>query len=234
MSNWDSFDTDDYLHRNYSKILPPDARIIDELVDYYRSMGSIGSSLEVGVGPNLYPTLLIKPYSKKIHLIEISEPNLKYLYQQQKSLDDVWLSYWDLLTKKAPDKYFGTLSSSDLNLEISKGSIYALPQSKFDLVSMFFVAESITKDAEKFKDACLSLVSAAKPGGRIVSLFMENSTGYHAGKYEFPAIAINLKDLEHTFSDVTLDLSIERIQDDNHTVRSGGYTGMLLLTANRL
>ena len=72
MIDWIKFDPDQYVQDNYLYIHDEDKQIIDLLISFYARLPKIKSAVEVGVGPNLYPLMLMLP--KAQHILAI-DPN---------------------------------------------------------------------------------------------------------------------------------------------------------------
>ena len=156
-SQWSEFDTKEYANRNYlQKILPEDKSIISFVVDYMIDNcdeASLDKVIDVGAGPNFYPTLLIKPFISKtgsVHLIDPVLNNRKFLEYSIKH-SNIWSSFTTFLNNKNPNLY--KVHTKMPNILIQEGDIFNLKKESYDLVMAFFVAESITDDPKKVKEA---------------------------------------------------------------------------------
>lgn len=232
-SLWNSFDPLAYIEDNYLKIHDEDRNIMDALIRHYDSLPKLKDALEIGVGPNLYPVMAMLPFVDKIEGVDYSKPNILYLKRQLKKLDKNWYKFWKLFNNLS-SKYRNMNLEKDLKkkLLIKRGDIFKLEEDRYDLSSMFFCAESISSDRDKFVLACRKFISSVKHSGYLIAAFMENSKGYSVGGVEFPAFSVDLNFLCRTFKQDTTNLKIKHILVAKKPLRAG-YTGMLFLTANR-
>ncbi len=232
--SWDSFQTRKYVSDNYETIHDEDKHIIDILIPYISSNSSeIGSVIDVGCGPNLYPTLLVLPYASHVDLVDISRSNTEYVTLQIHSPDEPWISFW---------KYFQTKDTAYVNCDLGKhinhivhpiqNSIFDLRESAYDSAFMFFVAESMSDKYAVFEKACRKFCRSVKSGGLLIAAFMEHSEGYEVNDISYPAVSIGKEDLEKVFNPIVTHLKIHHIPKAQPPLRSG-YSGMLLLTARR-
>lgn len=230
--NWAQFDPQTYLKDNYIQLHEEDKKIIKLLTKFYQKIPQLKLICEVGAGPNLYPIMATLPRADRIEVVEYSLRNIIYLMKQKKCIDAFWNSYSDLFQRES------NLYNIDIHWElkqkliIKQGSIYKLPKEKYDLSSMHFCAESITENKKKFTDACMKFISSVKQGGYLVASFMENSKNYHVGNILFPSYPVNKQILKQVFESYTTNLVIYRVPKAIKALRPG-YTGMLLLTAQR-
>ena len=75
--------------------------------------------------------------------------------------------------------------------EVVQGSIFDLPQRRWDAATMFFCAESITAEQQEFERACAAFAGAVKPGGVLAAAFLAGSRGYRVGEENYPAVAVD-------------------------------------------
>lgn len=229
---WEKFDPYTYLEDNYSNIHEEDNLIIHELVNYYSSLPKLEMALEIGIGPNLYPVMAMLPIVRKIECIDYSAANITYLKKQLKKLDANWYQFWDQFNNLNQRYCINLLENLKEKLVIKKGDIYSLGENKYDLASMFFCAESITTNHNRFVSACRRFINSVKPNGYLVAAFMENSQGYKIEDVEFPSFPVDLELINKVFRDKTNNLDVKRIPLAKQPLRSG-YTGMIFLTATR-
>ena len=229
-TNWEKFDARTYIGNNYSSIHSEDREIINRLVTFYSSLSSVMSALEVGVGPNLYPIMAMLPYIKKIECIDFSKSNLIYLRKQLKKPDDNWYKFWELFRSLSQEYNIDLVENLEKKVKTKHGSIYELEEKKYDLASMFFCAESITREHNEFVLACNKFIKSVKSGGNLVAVFMENSKGYSINNIDFPAYPVDIDLIKKIFQPKTSSLLVVRIPLARQPLRPG-YIGMLLLTA---
>lgn len=71
-----------------------------------------------------------------------------------------------------------------------------------------------------------------RKNGYLVATFMENSKGYEINGVQFPAYPVNTSLVKKVFAPYTQNLTVEHIPVAQQPLRPG-YTGMILLTAQR-
>jgi hypothetical protein len=240
---WNTFSSNDYWRRNYSKFQPEDQEII-RLVSYFLASAFAGRApaqraIDVGSGTNLYPALLMLPWTERILLADYSESNVSWL--QDQVADDTgpwaWHPFWREMQE--------VKGYSDVDLPrnrlraacagkpgfagIERLSIFDLPEARFDLGTMFFVAESITRETKVFRAAVEHFVGALKPGAPFAAAFMAGSDGYEVADTVFPAVPITSDDVRwHLTSLGVSEPSVELLKT-SHRVRDG-YAGMIVAT----
>lgn len=229
---WNKFEPYTYIQDNYATIHDEDREIIRRLLKFFTSVGKLRLAVDVGTGPNLYPIMLLLPYIEKVYCVEYAPKNINYLRDQLHSLDTNWYAFWQLIKNGSPDHQIDLLKNLKKKLIIKKGDIYDLPKSSYDLASMFFCAESITDSYKQFQVACLSFIQSAKKNGYLVATFMENSKGYEINGVQFPTYPVNTSLVRKIFTPYTQNLTVKHIPVGKQPLRSG-YTGMILLTAQR-
>lgn len=229
---WTQFDPQKYLKNNYIQLHEEDKRIITLLAAFYQKVPRLKLACEIGVGPNLYPLMAALPVTKKIEAIDYTTNNLLYLRKQKIHIDAFWNIYWKLFQKESNRYYVDLKTNFQSKTIIRKGNIYSLPKERFDLSSMHFCAESITADKNQFVNACHRFIFSVKHNGYLVASFMENSKNYYVESTLFPSFPINKRILKQVFEPYTTNLVIHRIHKAKKALRQG-YTGMLLLTAQR-
>lgn len=232
--SWNDFKTDEYLKTNYVGIHEEDQAIIRHLSTFLTTQNKqFDTAIDVGAGPNLYPALLLQPFVRSLRLFEYGSSNVSYLQGQLKRLDASWQEFITYIKDLSPIYDFDIESSFYKKTSAVQGNIFELPTGIYELATMFFCAESITNEVKTFEEACRKYAECVVSGGTLIAAFMENSQGYEVGNKEFPAVPITEEDLMRNFSKYADDISIERIPVGEAAFREG-YSGMLLLTANRL
>jgi hypothetical protein len=230
--DWEQFNPKKYVEANYASIHDEDKNILDLLVNFYQEIPTISKALEIGVGPNLYPLMVMAPYVDAIDCVEYSQRNIDYLKKQLNNPDENWIMFHEYLIAKIAIYNFPLKQKLSSLITIHRGSIYDLPQNKYGLASMHFVAESITDKALEFNQACQKFIKSVEKGGYLVACFMENSESYDINGVTFPSYPVTSQILEDVFSSSTNTLEIKHIKMAEVPLRPG-YTGMLFLTARR-
>jgi hypothetical protein len=231
---WNDFDTEGYVTDNYATLHDFDRHIITALSPYYRSLAprSLACSLDVGTGPNLYPLMLVAAASRRQEVLERGARNVAYLRRAcREGADPAWAPFWRLcrqLNPALPTELDDVLRG----LAVHQGDAFHLPSGRYGLVSMFFMAESVTADRDEFKQLCHRFALAAAPGGHLVAAFMAGMPEYELGGQTLPSFALDRHTLEAVMRPVTRQLRVRQLPAD--PTLPYRHDGVLLLTARGL
>lgn len=233
---WDTFSSNDYWRRNYSELQAEDQEIIHRVSDFFASALAGGPpvqrAIDVGAGTNLYPALLMLPWTERILLADFSETNVRWLRDQLAGDASAWL--WDPFWREMREtKGYSDVGSPSKRLReacaVERLSVFDLPRARWDLGTMFFVAESITEDPAEFRDAVAAFTGALRPGAPFAAAFMAGSEGYPVDGTDFPALSIRREDVEWHLTELGVrEPSVDQLGTSNR-VRDG-YTGMIVAT----
>jgi hypothetical protein len=227
---WDEFDPDSYFRHNYRDLRDDDRTILEGVRDFFAAMAPDGPvhGLDVGTGPNLYPVLAMLPWCDTITLMEHSAPNIAWLRDEVRSYSPSWDEFWDLLLREPRYRIVADPRAALAErVIIQQGSVFQLPAGQWDIGTMFFVACSISAHHAEFEQAVGRFLGALRPGALFAMAYMEGSLGYDVGSRRFPAVSINVADVQKCLENRTNDLVINRIDIGPNLLREG-YTGMLL------
>jgi hypothetical protein len=175
------------------------------------------------------------PFCESITLYEYAASNLEWLAEQAAtdwpSWSEVWGEFWTVLRERAPYSGFGEHPRQALasRVEVAGGSVFDLDEtaSRWDMGTMFFVAESITAQWVEFEAAMHGFLRVLRPGAPFAIAFMSDSLGYEVGGIAFPAVAIGREDVTACLADHATDVVVSRIEADGTSLRDG-YSGMIL------
>ncbi|MFC4504810.1 MULTISPECIES: SCO2525 family SAM-dependent methyltransferase [Streptomyces] len=242
---WDDFDPGEYISHNYLTMQAVDQEIVSRMRDHFSSHfgdhfpdgGRVPSGIDVGAGPNLYPALAMLPWCDRITLLERSARNLKYLRSQRADYAPHWDQFWDVLCQ---DEAYAKLDVAprvrfkEAVRRPESGSLFDLGTDprRWDLGTMFFVAESITTSLAEFRRGVGCFMNALNPGAPFAAAFMEHSVGYRVGDVEFPARDIDDTEVETALGDLAQDMKMYHLDNPGDLVRDG-YTGMILVCGRR-
>ncbi|WP_063746325.1 SCO2525 family SAM-dependent methyltransferase [Streptomyces prunicolor] len=240
--DWSLIDPEDYIRRNYLALHPDDRAIISAVRDHFsdhfqKNPGSPASGIDVGAGPNIYPALTMLPWCHDITLFERSPSNVKYLESQRDgTLDSHWDKFWDVLCENAD---YGALEEGPARkfqkvAKVRQGNLFDLVkgEERWDIGTMFFVAESITESFEEFRSGVSSFMNALEPGAPFAAAFMEHSLGYQVGREDFPAIDVGEREVLGILKEYAGDVNLTHFGKPGNLVRKG-YTGMILACGHR-
>ncbi|MBV8539200.1 MAG: hypothetical protein JO364_16290 [Pseudonocardiales bacterium] len=238
---WNEFDPESYLAHNYLVVCDGDRKILEFARDFFvrafaADPGRTGRrGIDVGTGSNLYPALAMLPFCDRVTLYEYSQANIDWLTRQRAagwpSWSQVWVRFWRLLSQRSIYAEFAAFPNVELAecVDLVTGSIFDLDASirRWDVGTMFFVAESITPRRSEFVAAVDNFLDALRQGAPFVIAFMENSVGYQVAGKHFPAVAVDCDDVRHCLDRRASDVVVERFDAGENPLRDG-YSGMIV------
>lgn len=173
--------------------------------------------------------MLAAAASRQLEALEHSAKNVAYLRQlSSRGADPQWTPFW-LLCRQLNPALPTDLDDVLRLLTIQHGTAFDLPVSQYDLVSMFFVAESVTGDGDEFDELCRRFARAATPDGHLVAAFMAGMPSYELGGLTLPAYPVDEAALKLALQPWTRDLQVWRLPADPTLPYE--HDGVLLLTA---
>jgi hypothetical protein len=236
---WSDFDAEAYWKINYDSLLPEDAQIIQRasnfLIEACEGRAPISSAVDVGAGTNLYPALLVLPWTERIVFTEHAPGNIDWLNDNLADAPGewAWQPFWDLIAGlpgyrdvEQPRRRMAAIH------DIRHLSIFDLPRRAWGLGSMFFVADGITTDKEEFEAAVRCFLGSLTPGAPFMMAFMENSEGYDVSGVGFPAVKVTSESLAALLARLPV-AGTDLLRTDNSIRRlRAGYTAMLFVTGH--
>jgi NNMT/PNMT/TEMT family len=234
---WADFDADAYWKFNYASILPEDAEIIrwasSFLITAFRGRPPVREAVDVGAGTNLYPALLMLPWAERIVFTDYAQTNMGWL---RDNLDEArgewpWKPFWNLLAElPGYDQIAEPRHRLATGYDIRHLSVFELPPQRWELGSMFFVADGITTDQAEFESAVRKFLESLIPGAPFMMAFMEGSTGYDVNGIQFPAVHITLESIRALLGVLPVrEASLFRTNKTARPLRLG-YDAMVLVT----
>lgn len=232
--DWDTFDPQDYFLHNYESMRGDDAKMLALVRDWFARAVPAGTrpltGIDVGSGANLYPTLALLPYCGEVTLYEYSRENADWLTAAIRKIPETWRPFWRLLTPGAADEDFEQVRADIPQVcRVQPGSIFELPQRRWEIGTMFFVAESLTEDLGQFDLALDRFLGALAPGAPFAVAFMECSDGYDVGDVHFPAVSIDEDRLRKSMASLGRvgEYELHHVDIEPAPLRPG-YTGYLV------
>ncbi|MBO0801795.1 MAG: hypothetical protein J2P25_01790 [Nocardiopsaceae bacterium] len=240
---WNMFSSNDYWRRNYRDLQAEDQEIIHRvsrfLADALAGCPPVQRAIDVGSGTNFYPALLMLPWTKQILLADFSESNVSWL-KDQLAYDGSpwpWRPFWQEMQKA---KEYSDVSKPRQRLReacadepghagIEQLSVFDLPKARWNLGTMFFVAESITQDPAEFRAAVAAFIGALTPGAPFAAAFMAGSDGYPVDGTRFPALPIKSDDVKRHLTELGVREPSVDLLNTSKRVRDG-YAGMIVAT----
>jgi NNMT/PNMT/TEMT family len=161
---WAEFDSEAYFQHYYGEPHLDDDRVIRLAVAAIKSASPLGAELDVvdvGTGPNLFPLFCALPRAGRLTAWEYAESNVAWLEAELKREDtrSQWRHFWQVARDAyAPDFHLpgDPISLLREKCTITRGSVFELPERRWDAATMFFCAESITESRDEFEAACAS------------------------------------------------------------------------------
>lgn len=241
---WDEFDPRAYVDQNYRTLLEADAEILtfvrDHFSNHFREQSDRPiQGIDIGAGANLYPALAMLPWCQEITLLERARKNVRYLRDQQPGFDADWDSFWkvlsqdpvyDAITDERRDRFRTTARVRRGNLyTLGRRNLFGLPRTvrRWEIGTMFFVAESISTSHAEFRRGVECFMQALAPGAPFAAAFMEGSKGYDVGGRHFPACDVNETQVKESLQEFAMKLDTWRLGESSHLVRPG-HTGIIL------
>ncbi|WP_306207868.1 SCO2525 family SAM-dependent methyltransferase [Actinoplanes sp. RD1] len=236
--DWDEFDSEAYFDHNYGMLRPDDRQIIGIITsffdDYRRRFPDtwLRTAIDVGAGANLYPALAMLPFTSEITLFERAASNCSWLHQQLRTPHESWWQFWSEMARDR-DAYGQITDPLDLlsrRAFVDKGNLFRLEPGRYDMGTMFFVAESITTRDEEFQRAVGKFVGSLRRHAPFAAAFMKDSSGYCVGNVEFPACSVDENDIKKALAGVARDVTITTVESND--LREG-YGGMIVATGRK-
>src|SRR5262245_24404119 len=217
--DWSKFDVDSYLGHYYNEAHPDDDALCRRAAEALMRAAPLGAELEVidvGTGPNLMPLLTALPRAGRLTAWEYADVNIAWLNEELRGAEPrwQWQHYWRLVREsvaggdRLPESPLEALRGK---VDVHQGSIFDLPQARWDAATMFFCAESITQRQDEFERACRCFAGAVRPGGTLVGAFLNRSDHYAVADYEFPGAQATRESVLAAFGEMITDATIEMI-----------------------
>ncbi|HEY0638180.1 MAG TPA: SCO2525 family SAM-dependent methyltransferase [Pseudonocardiaceae bacterium] len=228
---WDSFNPEAYCDHNYGTLRDDDRQILRLMADFFSTFGHhrLKKGVDVGAGANLYPTLAMLPFCRRIILRERAERNCSWLRDEVKDYSAIWDPYWqELATRPHYAPIADPRWTVQERVSVQRGSIFNLPQREYDIGTMFFVAESITEWDVEFHRATEKFFGSLRLRAPFAAAFMLSSSGYYVDGVRFPAVAIDEEHVRQSLKVAGIkDFVIHEIKSDTPLRKD---VGMMLVT----
>ncbi|MBU2669350.1 hypothetical protein KOI35_38145 [Actinoplanes bogorensis] len=232
--NWDEFDSQAYFQHNYGELRRDDARIIEIIANFFQTAipKRLGRAIDVGSGTNLYPALTMLPYSSRVTLFERAFTNRAWLSHELEEPNGSWKYFWDAIASgRLPYANIGDpIDVLHSRADVTRGNIFSLEEDRYDMGTMFFVAESITTRIDEFERAARLFVNSLHRNAPFAAAFMRDSSGYLVGNQFFPACSITEVEVARALAPVARNLHIELVESND--LREG-YGGMMVATGRK-
>jgi hypothetical protein len=227
---WDDFDPEWYVDHNYGRLRDDDRWILQQVRDFFAVAidHPLDHGIDVGSGPNLYPSLAMLPFCRGITLLERSRSNVTWLNREIARYSPSWDEFWQLLEQVPAYHEVDPRRALRDRARVETGDLFTLGCGQWDVGTMFFVAESVTARLDEFRRGVHRFIRALKPGAPFAAAFMKNSTGFEVGGHTFPAVRVDEGDIAQCLSDLRCDIQ-ELAAIRSVTPLRSGYDGMILV-----
>ncbi|MEV0660299.1 hypothetical protein ACIBI3_01490 [Actinomadura luteofluorescens] len=226
---WDNFDPEKYRENNYKKLRADDAQILGRGVDWFSQValwrysggkGRFSHGIDVGPGSNLYPTLSMLGYCRKITLFEYGAANVQYLRGEIEHLSDSWKPFWDVVSPSVGNRDFEWARRAlKKRATVVQGDIFKdLPKGEFDIGTMHFVAESLTADPREVRYGVRNFTRSLVTESPFVMANVQGSNGYFVGDQWFPAAPVTPTDVEWMLDLLADHKKVEHIDIDGPSI----------------
>lgn len=215
--DWKRLDPDAYFEFNYAEAHPCDLRLAELLDEAWRDLRLQGNVIELGCGANLYPILYALPWALSMSITDINARNLAYMQRQREAIDPRWGQF----VSRPIEDHQSLLRGA----RIAYQDLYALPFNVYDVVSMNFVAESVTDSADNLRLAMEVIADSLRYGGTLLASFMLGFTGSEYAGVEFPAVPFTFEEIQGF---IEPEFVIERVEElpQGDRPQRDTYTGM--------
>lgn len=232
--DWDSFDSEAYLDHYYREPHPDDVDLARRTARAIAGAPPPDVALDivdVGTGPNLFPWLCALPRAKSLTAWEYSRRNVEWLKAELTAgeVRPLWRHYWHVVGPQSAAEA-DPIAAIAAIAHVEQASIFDLPRARWDLATMFFCAESITRSAAEFAAACEAFARCVRPGGTLVAAFLDQSRGYVVADRAFPALPVDAAAIRRAFAPYAVEITVEQIGGSEVETHSG-YTGSLFMVA---
>jgi hypothetical protein len=238
---WHEFDPETYLKDNYAVLRDEDRRMVELVRDFFAEEfagdpnRSGRSGIDVGTGANLYPALAMLPFVDRLTLYDYSPANVAWLTRQHAAdwptWSPVWSQFWQVLSEHDSYAELDGHPKAELArcVNVMRGSVFDLAAHphRWDIGTMFFVAESITGQKSEFAAAVDHFITSLRSGAPFAIAFMEDSSGYHVAGKSFPATPVSMDEVGRSLRRHTSDVAVRRFDHGDNPLRDG-YSGTIV------
>ncbi len=239
------FDPRQYLKEYYLTVGPENRGLIDFSNKAARDIRPGSRILIAGSGPCPYEAFPLALVASEIHFSDYLEANLDEVRAWHRN--DPNAHNWDPFIYESIHAEGGNPTAADVELRAAliRGKVTQfLPinvkksnplgresRSKYDVVSMNFVAESITNSEDEWKDIMSNVCSLVRPGGTIITASLREAAFYTVAGHRFRATYLHESDIarslsQNGFNEIfikTINSEVIDLNDPNYH----GYNGMM-------
>jgi hypothetical protein len=246
---FEHFDPYEYVGRNYGnkEILAEDIDICMMAtcaLNFLDLRGARGA--DIGCGPNPYPAMLLAPHCRQIDLLEYAALNRSYMEnfltnRLPPDKADIWNKFEHMMVKHGGNRYKGVIDAlkrgaQEQQVHIQPGDVFELPHGAWDIISCFFVIDSISNLKIDSRRALRSVEQALTPEGIAFFAYMLNKPdedGYQAGQDKlFANVSQDEAEIEQASRDNGLECIVIRTRT-NQDARDGYESMAFAITCRK-
>jgi len=250
---FDNFDPHHYLKTYYSKVGSENEALLDFFAKCFKDLKKTSVMLEFGGGPTIYQIISAAPKVRSIHFADHLERNLNEVKLWKENSPNAF--NWNKFIKKAlylegnkrVSKKKITFRGKMVRKKITKflycdafkrDPIDKKYRNYYDIVSINFVAESITNNKEMWETIISNVCSLLKKNGILIMTAIKNADYYHVGKKAFPATSITEEDILNVltkleFEETSFFSYSVPAEISEELVGYTGYKGIIFIKAEK-
>ncbi len=252
--NFEKFSPREYLEEYYSHIGSENDSLLRFFKDVYEIIPSEVMILEFGGGPTVYQLITGATKAKFIYFSDYLELNLNEVKKWKNNNNDAfdWSDYIKRALEIEGVPYVAK-RQIDERAELLRQKITHFihcdafqndPLGKqyrdfFDVVSVNFVPESISKNKQQWQQAMINICSLVKPGGVFIMTALKGANYWHNGNKKFAAAYIDENDVEDVLKDngfkqETIKISVSPAETLNEDGKGAqGFQGIIFVFAQK-
>lgn len=247
-----NFSPTGYLHEYYGEIGPENAALLSFFIEAYEEFGNDSIDVaEIGGGPTIYQLISMAPKARSIIFTDYLNKNLNQvkLWVENKKTAFDWDKYFEYTVKN--EKKVATTTEAQVNArknllrgklkELKKLDIFndkdlSRIKGSRDIVSMNFVAESITEDLEGVRGVIERASTLIKPDGRIILTGLLCAEYWIEKNRRFPAAYVSENHVKQILEELGFNVEMFRTVPAERRVDSAEYQGYhgIFMTRARL
>lgn len=249
---FDAFIPEHYLSEYYSRVGLENRSLLEFFVEAYEDIPPNFKLLELGGGPTIYQLITAAKHAREIHFSDHLDVNLDEVkgWKENKRGAFDWKNFFQeaLIMEgrshvnnskiKRREEILREKITEFLHCDVFQTNPLGRNCAKYyDVVSVNFVAESITDNHKTWKDILKNICSLIKHDGYLIMTAIKGANYYRVGNKLFPAVEITEKHVVIALQELGFreDLLFMRSIEAEHTrekrKNSQGYNGMIFLRA---
>lgn len=252
---FDNFIPRDYLSEYLSHIGPETYNLLRFYVEAYKDVKISSVLLEFGGGPTIYQLIAASKYIREIHFSDYLQSNIAEVedWKNQKQNAYNWSSYFrttlelegetgvtiekvqerESLLRKKMTKFLHCDAFKENPLGSQDYEGY------YDILSMNFVADSITDNLEDWRKVVKNICSLMKKDGILMMAALKGAHYWHVGNRKFPAVFLTEQDVRqfvvelgfHQESIVMQMIDADELDENGEGIQ--GYQGFICIKASK-